>query len=154
MSRSPSERAATELLEIDAARRAVDAADRTARPALLLATAALTFVDHAVKDHVPRRTQKVVTAVVQTTLVALTVAVSRSSPVVPYEPAAGPAPRRAALLFGSIAAWMTTERVAVALLRRRRLRHPHRAAGALLALTRPAGIVVVTRLLPRAGRDV
>ncbi|WP_145981238.1 hypothetical protein [Pseudonocardia sp. HH130629-09] len=148
------DQATAALHEIEAARRAVDATDRRARPAILLATSALTFVDFAAKDHVSRPAQYAVTALVQTGLLAMTLAETRTNPVVPYEPADGPSPGRAAMLFGSIATWMALERTAVALIRRSRVRRPNTVAGFLLSVTRPAGFAFAAQLMPRAGRHV
>lgn len=142
------------LDEIDAARRGVDAADRRGTPALLVATAALTFLDFAAKDHAARPVRHAVTAVVQTALLGMSLAEVRANPVVPYEPADGPAPGRATAVFGAIAGWTAAERAVVVLLRRSRLRRPNTVAGLVLAVTRPAGHVVLRSLLPRAGRHV
>ncbi|MCO7192839.1 hypothetical protein [Pseudonocardia sp. McavD-2-B] len=151
---TPDARRATEALqEIEAARRAVDTADRRSRPAVLIATAALTVLDFAAKDHLPRRGQRVVTAVALAGVLGVSLADVRSTPVVVYAAADGPAPGRAAALFGASIGWFAAERVAVALLRRSRLRRPNTAAGILLGVSRPLGSVLVTRILPRAGRD-
>ncbi|MEU6700360.1 hypothetical protein [Pseudonocardia sp. NPDC046786] len=148
------EDAAANVAEVDAARRAVDTAHRRNVPIMLAATSVLTFLDFAAKDEItgPRR-RMVASAVIQAALLGLSLLDVRGSQVVPYAPGDGPQPALAGKIAGVGLGWYAAERVAVHLIRRSRLTRPNTVAGLVLAVSRPAGYLAVTRMLPRAGRD-
>lgn len=144
------EQAAAATAEVDAARAAVDRAARQGRPAVLVATAALTFLDFAAKDHLRPPGAGVVTAVAQSAILAAVLLEARANPVQPALPAGEAAAPLAAAGVGT--AWFAAERLAVHALRRSRLRRPNTVAGVLLALSRPAATVVLHRLPSRDAR--
>lgn len=52
-------------------------------------------------------------------------------------------------MIASLAVWTVAERLLIRGLRRSPLRHPNTAAGAILAVTRPAAYLLMMRMAPK-----
>ncbi|GEC23536.1 hypothetical protein C8E95_3237 [Pseudonocardia autotrophica] len=118
---------------------------------MLAATSVLTFLDFAAKDEIadPRR-RMAASAVIQAALLAIPLLEVQGSQINPYPPGDDPQPALAAKIGAVALGWYAAERLAVHLIRRSRLKRPNTIAGLVLAVSRPAGYVAVTRMLPRA----
>lgn len=141
------------LGEIDSARRAVAAENDRALPVVLAAWSILVAIDYTAKDLVPERAaQRWVSALCAVATIGIGLLENRSRQVQPISVDPDDVGARAVVpMLASMAVWGVAERLVVRGLRASRLRRPNTVAGAILAVTRPAGYVVVERLTPRPG---
>lgn len=148
------EDAAAAVAEVESARRAVEAADRHGVAVMLTATSVLTFLDFAAKDEIadPRR-RLAASVVIQAAVLGISLLDARGKQVTPYLPGDGPQPALAMKFAGVTLGWYAAERLTVHLLRRSHLKRPNTVAGLVLAISRSAGYLAVTTMLPRAGRS-
>lgn len=142
--------AAAALGEIEAARRAV-AAESNRNPPIVLAYSALIAVDYAAKDHMPsRRAQRGISILCAVTTLGIGLLDIRSRQVQPVSVDPDDlGPRAYSPMIVSMAGWTVAERLLIRSLRRSRLRHPNTAAGAILAVTRPAAYLLMMRMTPK-----
>lgn len=141
------------LGEIDSARRAVAAEDGRGLPVLLAAWSVLVVIDYGAKDHVPdRAVRRGVSALCAAATLGIGLQDNRSRRVQPVS--VDPADvgiRAAAAMMAALAVWGVGERLVIHGLRASRLRRPNTVAGAILAVTRPAGYLGVLRVMPKPG---
>lgn len=137
------------LAELEAARRAVEAAEKQGRPVLLTGWSTLVLLDYLSKDHVPdRRARLAISATCAVATTAMAMLDHDSNPIQPVDvegtPPDSDVPRR---LVTAMVGWVLAERALVVGLRRSGIRRPNTLAGITLALTRPLGYLLVQRIL-------
>ena len=152
------EEASAALGELAAGQRAVSAAERRGRPALVGALSVLTLVDYGAKDHVAdRRVRRLVSGACQLAGIAITVVDHSVNPVQPFvvvDPDDDDEPPAVATTIAALVGWLVAERLIVVGVRRSGVRWPNTLAGVLLAIGRPVAYIGLVRLLPRPPSGV
>lgn len=143
--------AAAALVEIDAARRAVEAESERGLAVMLTTTSALVVLDYAAKDYLPDRVaERAVSAICAIAGLGACLMHLRSNQVQPVSVDPNDLGFRAAApMFAVLAGSFGAERLLVRRLRKSRLRRPNTVAGAILALERLAMYPLVLRLTPK-----
>ncbi len=153
MDEPTSREAKSALAELEAGRRAVDAAEKRGLPVLLTGWSALVLLDYVSKDHVPgRRAQLAISGTCAVATLAMGVLDHNANPVQPVDVGgmsqdSDAARRLSAALLG----WTLAERSLVLGLRRSGIRWPNTLAGIALAIGRPLGYLHLRRLLTDTG---
>ena len=137
------------LAELEAGRRAVEAAEKRGLPVLLTGWSTLVLLDYIAKDHVPdRRARLAISGTCAVATLAMGMLDHSSNPVQPVDVGGTPPDSDAAKRLGAtLLGWALAERVLVLGLRRSGIRRPNTLAGITLAFCRPLGYLALRRLL-------
>jgi hypothetical protein len=137
------------LAELEAGRRAVEAAGKRGLPVLLTGWSTLVLLDYIAKDHVPdRRARLAISGTCAVATLAMSILDHGSNPIQPvYVGGTRPDNDAAKRLGATLLGWALAERALILGLRRSDIRWPNTLAGITLAIGRPLGYLGLRRFL-------